>query len=308
MTGWRLVSDVGGTNVRFARAAGGGLFALQAYPVSRFASFSEAVRAYLDETGGKGGCIGAAIGAAGLVAFGKVSLTNMAWEISEADVSDELGAPCRIINDVEAVAFSVSGISGAGFAAIGPLTPDLTAMHRILVANIGTGFGAATLIRADGAWVSCPSEAGHMSLNFPDWPDIGMQRQFPSVEHVLSGRGLCNLHAAISKAATPCAAAADIFSQAGTDPHCAAALRLFTQIAGNVLGNLVLAVAAWDGVFLCGSVARSLAKTADLAVFRQAFEGTGRMSAWMKRVPVALLTEEYPALAGLAVLPLRTSR
>ena len=91
MTGWRLVSDVGGTNVRFARAAGGGLFALQAYPVSRFASFSEAVRAYLDETGGKGGCIGAAIGAAGLVAFGKVSLTNMAWEISEADVSDELG-------------------------------------------------------------------------------------------------------------------------------------------------------------------------------------------------------------------------
>ena len=37
----------------------------------------------------------------------------------------------------------------AGFAAIGPLTPDLTAMHRILVANIGTGFGAATL-HADG--------------------------------------------------------------------------------------------------------------------------------------------------------------
>ena len=147
-----------------------------------------------------------------------------------------------------------------------------------------------------------------MSLNFPDWPDINLQRQFPSVEHVLSGRGLCNLHAAISKAATPCAAAADIFNPASTDPHCAAAHRLFTQISGNVLGNLVLAVAAWDGVFLCGSVARSLAKTADLAVFRQAFEGTGRMSAWMKHVPMALLTEEYPALAGLAVLPLRTSR
>ena len=74
-----------------------------------------------------------------------------------------------------------------------------------------------------------------------------------------------------------------------------------------MLGNQVLAVAAWDGVFLCGSVARSLVNTADLAILRQAFEGTGRMSGWMKRVPIAFLTEEYPALAGLAVLPLRLS-
>lgn len=303
MNGWRLVSDVGGTNVRFARANSGSVFALEAYPVSRFPSFSAAARTYFEETGGLDGCIGAAIGAAGLVAFGKVSLTNLAWEISEAGVSAELGVPSRIINDVEAVAFSVPEISRAGFSTLGPLSPDLAAMRRILVANIGTGFGAATLIRSDSGWVSCPSEAGHMSLNFPDWEDVNLQRQFPSVEHVLSGRGLSNLCAAISKIAIPYDAPS-IFSRASADPHCAKALRLFTQVAGNVLGNLVLAVAAWDGVFLCGSVARSLATTADIAALRQAFEGTGRMSAWMKRVPVALLTEEYPALSGLAVLPL----
>ncbi len=122
MTGWRLVSDVGGTNVRFARTSGGCLFALQAYPVSRFASYSAAARAYLDETGGLHGCIGAAIGAAGLVSHGKVTLTNLAWDISEAEVSSELSVPCRLINDVEAVAYSVSGISGTGFAATWP--PD----------------------------------------------------------------------------------------------------------------------------------------------------------------------------------------
>jgi glucokinase len=307
MTGWRLVSDVGGTNVRFARASGGGHYAVQAYPTSSFTSYAAAIRAYLDETGGGHGCIGAAIGAAGLVASGKVTLTNLAWEISEAEVSNELGAPCRLINDVEAVAFSVSGMSGAGFKSVGPLSPDLTAMHRILVANIGTGFGAAMLIRAGNTWVSCPSEAGHMSLSFHDWPSIDMQRRFPSVEHVLSGRGICNLHAAISKDTKPCTAA-DIFARAGDDPQYAATLQLFTKVAGTVLGNLVLAVAAWDGVFLCGSVARSLVNTADLPALRQAFEGTGRMSAWMKRVPIAFLTEEYPALAGLAVLPLRLSQ
>jgi glucokinase len=303
MTGWRLVSDVGGTNVRFARAATGNLFALQAYPVSRFPSFYAALGAYIGESGGPYGCMGAAIGAAGPVSSGKVSLTNLAWEIAEAEVSSLLGTPCKIINDVEAVAFSVPGISTTGFCAIGTLTPNLAALQRVSVANIGTGFGAATLLRTDGFWVSCPSEAGHVSLCFPDWDDIALQRQFPSVEHVLSGRGISNLHAALSKQPN-LLPAADIFSQAGADPDCAATLRLFTRIAGNALGNLVLSSAAWDGVFLCGSVARSLAKSADLSVFREAFEGTGPRSAWLKRVPVALLTDENPALAGLAALPL----
>jgi glucokinase len=306
MTDWRLISDAGGTNVRFARASGNSLSAIHAYPVSRFPSFTAAMRAYLDETGGAQGCTGAAIAAAGPIANGKVSLTNMDWEISETEVSAELGVPCRLINDVEAVAFSVGGTSGAGFTAVGPLAPDPTTSHRILVANIGTGFGAATLIRAGGTWVSCPSEAGHMALCFPDWPDAGMQRLFPSIEHVLSGHGLCDLYAALSKSAAP-GDAAGIFAHAEADPRSAAALRLFTKVAGSVLGNLVLATAAWDGVFLCGSVARSLVNAADPAAFRQAFEGTSRMSAQLSRVPIALLTAEHPALAGLAVLPLRTS-
>lgn len=307
MTGWRLISDAGGTNVRFARASGTRLDAIQAYHVSRFPSFATAMRAYLNETGGAEGCTGAAIAAAGPIARGRVSFTNSDWEISEARVSGELGVPCRLINDVEAAAFSVAGISDADFTTVGALTPDLAAIQRILVANIGTGFGAATLIRANGTFVSCPSEAGHMSLAFQDWPDTAMQRRFPSVEHVLSGRGICDLYAALSQSPPP-ASAADIFARSQADPHSSAALELFTKVAGSVLGNLVLATAAWDGVFLCGSVARSLAKTADPALFRQAFEGTGRMSAKLRCVPVALLNSENPALAGLAVLPLPASR
>lgn len=304
MTGWRLISDVGGTNVRFARArAEKDVSEIRTYPVSRFPSFSLAARAYLDETGGRAGCTGAAIGAAGLVAFGKVRLTNASWDIAEAQVSSELGLPCRLINDVEAVAFSLPVLSEPGFAALGPVAPNLAAIQRVLIANIGTGFGAATLIRTEAGWASCPSEAGHMSLAFADRDGKTLPPNFSSVEDVLSGRGLCNLHAAISNA-TPAGAAADIFTQAHAGPHSSAALRLFTQITGNVLGNLVLAVAAWDGVFLCGSVAKGLARVVDLATLRQAFEGTGRMSAWMKRVPIAVLTGEHPALTGLAVLPL----
>ncbi|MGO9171440.1 MAG: ROK family protein [Rhodomicrobium sp.] len=304
MTGWRLVSDAGGTNVRFARAeAGKDLQKRSSYPVSRFASFTDALRTYLDETGGKNGCIGAAIGAAGRVSSGAVRLTNLAWDISETEVSSELGAPCTLINDVQAVSFSLPVLSTADFLTLGPPEPGFAAARRFLVANIGTGFGAATLVKISGGWTSCPSEAGHMALTFSGWGDDSLRQEFTSVEHVLSGRGLCNLHAAVSND-THAHAPSDIIAKASADPNHATTLRLFTQIAGDVLGNLVLAVAAWDGVFLCGSVARGFAQAADLSILRQAFEGTGRMSEWKKRVPLALVTKNDAALTGLAVLPL----
>ncbi|MGO9546466.1 MAG: ROK family protein [Rhodomicrobium sp.] len=304
MTGWRLVSDVGGTNVRFARAeAGKGLQKRSSYRVSTFATFSDALRTYLDETGGKNGCIGAAIGAAGRIASGAVRLTNLAWHVSESDVSSELGAPCTLINDVQAVSFSLPALSPADFLTLGLPEPAFAAARRLLVANIGTGFGAATLIRTSSGWTSCPSEAGHMSLTFSGWGDDSLRQKFMSVEHALSGHGLCNLHAAIAND-TPALAPSEIIAKANSDPRYATTLRLFTQIAGAVLGNLVLAVAAWDGVLLCGSVARGFAPAADLSLLRQSFEGTGRMSEWKKQIPLALVTNDDAALIGLAVLPL----
>ena len=164
MTGWRLVSDVGGTNVRFARAQNGGaLLEHRGYPVSAHKDYLSAVHAYLDETGGLAGCTGAAIGAAGAIDNGKVSLTNAAWGIAEAEVASAIGAPCTLINDLQAVAFSLPVLDEADVEVLGDLAPNLTAARRVLTANIGTGFGAATLIRTADGWTSCPSEAGHMS-------------------------------------------------------------------------------------------------------------------------------------------------
>ncbi len=305
--GWRLVSDVGGTNVRFARSEDGRqLTALKSYSVSVFPDFLTALEKYFDETGGKKGCDGAAIGAAGPIAGGSVTLTNAAWTISEGEVSAKLGAPCTIINDVQAVAFALPYLSGSDFTVLGPVAPVLSKATRLFVANLGTGFGAATLIRTPREWICCPSEAGHMTLVFPQWRDERLGLKFKSVEQILCGPGLSKLRAAIANE-EPSLSSAEVLASAGSDPHSSDALGLFTQIAGNVLGNLALAVAAWDGVFLCGSVARGFAAVADLALLRQALEDKGPMKEWMKRVPIALITKEDTALAGLASMPLDVS-
>jgi glucokinase len=298
---WRLVSDVGGTNVRFARAYGAGLKQCKVYPVSVHPTFLAALDSYLAETGGAEGCTYAAIGAAGAVSSGTVRLTNAAWEISEAAVSAKLGVPCAILNDVQAVAFSLPVLDEAAFEVLGSRKPNIPAARRLLTANIGTGFGAATLVRSSNGWVCCPSEAGHMSLNFPEWSDNGLRQRFSSAEHVLSGRGLCNLRAAIAN--EPCSHdTADLISRVRAGLHSTETLRLFTQIAGDVLGNLALAVAAWDGVYLCGSVAKAFASVADLPLLRQAFEDKGPMTERMSMIPIALIKRDDAALAGLAAV------
>jgi len=303
---WRLVADVGGTNVRFARVIDDdNVVDSCSYPVSRFESFLAAVRTYAGETdGGLSKCSGAAIGAAGPIALGSTHLTNISWSIHEAEVAKEIGAPCTLVNDVEAAAYCLPGLASSELLVIGGVAPKLETAHRLLAANIGTGFGAATLVRTPGGWFSSPSEAGHMSLPLPEGNEVNLRPRFKSVEHVLSGRGLANLHSALGEDAAVLEAA-DICSRASSDPKCAATLRFFTQIAGDVLGNLALAVAAWDGVFLLGSVAKGFARVADHARFRDAFEDKGAISEWMKRIPIALVEKQDAALFGLAALPTR---
>lgn len=303
---WRLIADVGGTNVRFARVIDEeNVVDHCSYRVSRFESFLDALRAYAEETdGGLSGCSGAAIGAAGPVAMGSAHLTNIAWFIQEAEVADEIGAPCTLVNDVEAAAYCIPGLASSEFLVIGDVTPKLETAHRLLAANIGTGFGAATLVRTPGGWFSSPSEAGHMSLRLPEGAETRLRPRFKSVEHVLSGRGLSNLHSALAKDEAVLEAA-DICSRAASDPKCLATLDFFTQIAGDVLGNLALAVTAWDGVFLFGSVAKGFTHVADHAQFRETFEDKGAMSEWMKRIPIALVEKQDAAMFGLAALPIR---
>jgi glucokinase len=303
---WRLIADVGGTNVRFARVIDeDNIVDRCSYRVSRFESFLDALRAYAEETdGGLSGCSGAAIGAAGPVAMGSAHLTNIAWFIQEAEVADEIGAPCVLVNDVEAAAYCIPGLASSEFLVIGDVAPKLETAHRLLAANIGTGFGAATLVRTPGGWFSSPSEAGHMSLRLPEDAEASLRPRFKSVEHVLSGRGLSNLHSALTKDEAVLEAA-DICSQATSDPKRMATLDFFTHIAGDVLGNLALAVTAWDGVFLFGSVAKGFAHVADHARFREVFEDKGAMSEWMKRIPVALVEKQDAAMFGLAALPIR---
>jgi glucokinase len=305
MTGLRLVADIGGTNARFAFAdAGGHIERTQSYPAADFPAFMDALHAYLAAAGRPQDLDGCAVAAAGPVDGDRIKLTNNDWSIDRAEVSAALGGtPVALVNDLEAVAAALPPLTRSELDSIGGAACKRPERRTMLAVNIGTGFGAASAVRRDGKWWTCPGEAGHMTLGHTaagrddPWPDDG------SVETLLSGKGVDDIYTQLARdggTAKRPDDASDVFALAASDPAASRTVELFTAEFGRVAGDLALATAAWGGVYLYGSVALGWTAVGDTGKFRAAFTRKGAMTARMQRIPVAVIRHENASLFGLA--------
>ncbi len=300
---WRLVADIGGTNVRFARAGADGTPAqIRSYRVSSYAAFGPALDAYLAESPG-GSCAGAAIGAAGPVEDGSVKLTNAPWTLSESEISRQLGGErVRIVNDLEAVAHALPHLGTGDIEPIGPIaSPD--ARRPMLAVNVGTGFGAASVAPSPHGWMARSSEAGHMSLSAASEDERRALAGIETVEELLSGRGVAALYHRLSDGAGQLEAEA-VMARTKDDRVAARAAAIVGAVLGRVAGDLVLASGAWGGCLLCGSVVSGWAAAGDRGAFRAAFERKGPMTGRMAGVHAGIIRHGNVALLGLARMPL----
>jgi glucokinase len=307
VTSWRLVADVGGSNVRFAKSTGGGELAeRRSFALKDFPSFYAGMETYLGDTGGMGGCSGAAVGVAGPVDGGYVRLTNADWTIQTTDVQRLLdGAPSHVINDLEAVALALPHLHDGDLRAVGPAERQRGARRTMLALNVGTGFGAAAIVPAGQDWAPVPGEPGHMSLGAIDAAQLDMLNGARSVEDVLSGRGVLHLYRSIAQRMGQSGdglPASEIFARAGDDRVAAETLRQFSILFGRVAGDLAVATGAWGGVYLCGSVVNGWLNAGGGNFFRDPFEDKGPMSPRMRNVYSGLISCADVGLVGLSFL------
>jgi glucokinase len=309
VSGWRLVGDVGGSNARFARAADGVLSERRCYAVRDYSTFYAALDAYLAETGGREGCHSAAIGVAGPVDRGRVKLTNAAWTIDAGETAAHLGgAATAVVNDLQAVALSLPHLAEQDLAPLGTAVRASGERRTMLALNVGTGFGAAALVPAGSGWVAAGCEPGHMAIGAIDAEQLAIIDGIPTVEDLLSGRGVKALYAQVAKRQRAPAredwSGADIFRNARSDAVAAETLRYFSLLLGRVAGDLALATGAWGGVYLCGSVVDGWAEVGDVALFREQFERKGLMTERMRAVYSGIIIPDDAPLIGVSHLSL----
>lgn len=286
MTGWRLVCDVGGTNIRIARCEGPKkLINVTVRPTAQCSSLQDALLEYLRAFDDRDSVLGAAIAAAGPVEKGRVTLTNHHTTIDrEAMMAGLGGRPVALLNDIEATAYALPLLSADD------ISPVVAASNQKagprLVVNVGTGFGAALLIQTTSGWQSIATEAGHMT--------------FASIDHTGNIKTNMSETVSVEDRLSGIALSAATDEPFGRSQFSA----VFGDLFGAVCGNLVLATGAWGGVYLCGSVASAWCRTGDLSSFRTAFHNKGRMSDQMARVQVSEIVLPHPALVGLTTIAL----
>ena len=308
---YALLADIGGTNTRVALADGTTILS-NTEKKFRNADYPglETVLSEFLAGAGNPDCSGACVAAAGPVRDGVGQMTNLDWTIDGETIARAARAEkVAVLNDLQAQGYALGHLPDSSLTRVvdGAAAP---AGATMLVIGIGTGFNCAPVYATPGGRFVPPAEAGHVNLPIRTELEfeLGHALQdvhgFPSVEEVLSGRGLKHLDSFFARRAgqpreltTEAILAA---AEAGDDPVAEDTLRAFVRLFGTVTGNLALIHLPFGGIFLIGGMARAVSPWFDRLGYGEAIRDKGRFAGFMRNFPVTVIDDDYAALTGCA--------
>ena len=125
-----------------------------------------------------------------------------------------------------------------------------------------------------------------------------------SVERILSGPGIVDLHAAllaIDGRESALAGPAEITRRAlAGDPECRRTIERFCAILGSVAGDFALAYGARGGIYVAGGIPPIVIDLLEASDFRRRFEDKGRFQAYLREIPTRVISRPHAALLGAA--------
>jgi glucokinase len=260
----------------------------------------------------------AVFGVAGPVMSGQATITNLSWVVDEAQLKKKLDlTSVLLLNDLKALAQGVPLLEPEDLYTLnkGEPTPGGT---KAVIAP-GTGLGEAFLTWDGSQYRAYASEGGHADFA-PTNPLLHyLQGKWGHVsyERICSGMGLPNIYAYLKESghaeepawlAEQLAAADDptpIIVNAALDGKtpcelCKAGLTLFVSVLGAEAGNMALKVLATGGVYLGGGIPPRILPALKQEGFVPAFLNKGRLSDFLKNVPVYVVLNPKLALIGAA--------
>ncbi|WP_306753505.1 glucokinase [Paracoccus actinidiae] len=299
-----LLGDVGGTNARLAIARNG---SIDRDTVTRFRgddylTFDDVVRQFLQEQD-QPRISAVCVAVAGPVSGGRARLTNRNWDFDQDRLARLTDADhVRLINDLTAMGYATPVLGGDGLATLRLAPADRARNGQALVVNLGTGFNVCAVRSLPGGSITAmEAEEGHTNLpvNIHQrlLEAVGPEaiKGFISTEEAFAGRGLSRLHAALTGTAPVRSEQIDAAADAG-DPAANATYDLFTELVGLLCRELALRFMPLEGLFLAGSVGRSIADRMDL--FEKSFLAEPYMRHIPENTPIFLIRDDMAALHG----------
>ncbi|MCE3268645.1 MAG: glucokinase [Burkholderiales bacterium] len=309
----RLISDIGGTNARFSLEVKPYEYeSTKIFACKDFKTLSDAVNEYLQLVGVKGSVKYAALALPTPVIDDSIFMVNSPWQtFSQSQTRAETGFEKLIfLNDWHAMALSIPHIPEKNLVRIGgTANPDISKPK--LVIGPGTGLGMASLIRHPlGEHLAIASECGRSS--FPPvneeetelWSFVHKRFSHVSAERFLSGpglqliyEGLCHIN---DKIITVLPNPSEITQKgiSGEDWLCQRSVDIFCRMLGTVASNVAVAINSFGGVYIGGGIIPKILDYFIKSEFRSRFEDKGRYRPFLVKMPVYVITHEFPAFLG----------
>jgi glucokinase len=257
----------------------------------------------------------ACFGVAGPVIGDVANLTNVPWRVHASRVATVFGLRrVSLLNDLQSMAYSVQVLIESELHTL--QAGEALRGGNIALIAAGTGLGESLLHNVDGRFVPSPSEGGHADFSARTEREIALVRALTArygradVEHVVSGRGLVNIHRVAHQGG--CAAGIDLehadaprqIVGAAFEKRCSGCvetLDVFVEAYGAEAGNLALRTVATGGVFIGGGIAPKMLPALDRGTFMNAFRAKPPLEAMLATIPVKVILNADAGLLGAAV-------
>ena len=310
--GPRLLADIGGTNARFAlEPAPGQTEQIATLPAADYREFTDAVKAYLQQTG-NAPVRHAVVAIANPVHGDQIKMTNHDWAFSIEAARQSLGLDTLlVVNDFTALSMAVPQLQPTDLWQIGG--GQAQAGLPIGVVGAGTGLGVGGLVRGEHRWMPLASEGGHVAFSpFTPREAAILAYCWNSFEHVsaerlVSGPGLELIYRALCQIDQHPAEelkAGDIVKRALQQGDALAheTVDLFCAMLGTVAANLAVTLGSLGGIYIGGGVVPHMGEYFAQSPFRARFENKGRFSAYTAGIPTYVITAQYPAFIGVSAI------
>lgn len=251
--------------------------------------------------------------ASGWEVDGQIDLVHYGFAFSRHHVQSLLSAhSVRIINNFVAKALAIPAL-GEG-ERVHVCGPDVQPEQVVAVVGPTTGLGAAFLA-PDGhrGWVATHCEGGHADfaastdLEIDIFKVLRAKYGHVSWERAVSAPGLPELWRCLAVIdgedgeAVP--AIEEILALAwAQDERARLAIRVQTELFAAVASNAALTMGARGGVYLSGSHLDDLGDLFDHDVFARRFYDKGRVSSYVRDIPVFKIVAAEPEILGLSTL------
>jgi glucokinase len=313
-----LAGDIGGTktNIALYRADASGITMLREgrYASQEYKSLTEIILAFTGQEWPDRICMAVA----GPVLNGKVTLTNLSWQLDSASMSKALKVPVAFINDLEATGYGLAGLQNNELA---PLhTGSTIATGNMAIIAPGTGLGEAGLFFDGQRYHPFATEGGHSDFAPRSEQDIALyrflQQQYGHVswERVISGPGIYTIFRFLTtvQRRTVSAALAEemkngdpsaVISNAAIhqqEPVCMETLDLFCRYFATEAASLVLKLKATAACYLGGGISPKVLPVLQTGKWYEYFCNAGRMKPMLEQVPVYVILNAKTALLGAA--------